>query len=376
METASLIIYILAILLVVGAIVSFSRSKKSKVLMMPKNIAGIVFILVGGFLFALQMGWLVQVNSNLAPFAVSGVSEISCPVGTSLVGGVCVEAGKKIDVTGCSVTDSQTITLSATDKYTNAAVGGSHRYSLGDAPASTVSDAGTLTAYVGNTIKVLWMNESKSSYFSKPETFTVTCNGLQRSDGTVINGRTASTKLVNNGTLTASLKNHLGNAISSATSATGATNETLGTGDVKDVEITLSGDYQKEFPYGFVGVVDINKSVIDKVVLHTGETTDNEFASATVPKSDSIAYASESSTKAYEIPVVVGSTNTVFKANIDVSDSRNPTGSTGDDIIIRLYPKNYYVNNKNGGSYDGPSAEDEDQSLVRGQATTVYIHLD
>src|SRR3990167_905145 len=161
--------YILALVIAVllaitGALISKSRTRK-KVLWIG-GIIGVIGI-IGIFAFPTYV-FSYDATTGVKFFAVAGGAYIAPPV---------VNAGKNVDVTGCSVTDSQTITLSATNKYTNLATGGTHRYSLNGAPALTVSDAGTFTAYVGNSIKVLWMNGSTSSYFGKPETFTVTCNG-------------------------------------------------------------------------------------------------------------------------------------------------------------------------------------------------------
>ncbi len=337
-----LVIIIAGILLGIGAL-SKASGKRKKLLWV-----GLV-VLIAGIIVAVVYPTSVISNASgtWSFFAVSGAGYVTPPPANT---------GGTIDVTGCSVTDSQTITLSATDKYTNGATGGTHRYSLNGAPALTVSDAGTLTAYVGNTIKVLWMNESKTSYFSEPDTYQVTCNGP----------RTFYAKLANNGTLTSTLKDNTGVVIDQVN------NQTLGVGDVKDVEITLSGQYQKDYPYGFVGVVDYNKTCIDDVVLTMGG---DAFGTATIPQSDSIAYSSESNTKGYEIPGVFSNDDVVFKATIDADDTLNPTVD-GSDVLIRLYPKNYYINDNTGGTYDGPSAQDEDNAVTRTGHETVTIHVD
>lgn len=341
-----IIVYIIASILAVGAIVSFTRGKRSKVLAMPKNVTGVLFLIGALFLFALQMGYLAQFNPALTPLTVSGGSDTSD-------GGSNVNA----DIIGCSTTDSQTITLSAVNKYTEAATGGTHRYRLNGAPALTVSDAGTLTAYVGNKISVLWMNGTLTGYFSKPETYSVECNGP----------RTFYAKLTQNGSISASLKDNLGNTVNGGTN-----NMSLAAGDVKDAEVTLSGQYQREFPYGFVGVVDYNKTTMDDVILNKDGVN---FASSTVPQTDTPTYGVDDVRKAYEVPAVVSNADLVFKATLDADDSNEPL-SESSDVILRLYGKNYFINEKNGGAFEGPSVDDENGALTRTGYVTVTIDID
>ncbi len=340
-----LIALIFAVILgITGALIKTSGTRK-KVLWIG-GIIGVVGI-IG--IFAFPTAFITyNAGTGLSFFAVTG--------GTGSGEIDLGNTGTVIDVTGCSTTDSQTITLSATDKYTSVATGGSHRYKINGAPALTVSDAGTFTAYVGNNIEVLWMNASLTSYFSNPESFKVTCNGP----------RTFYTTLANNGTLTSSLKDNLGIAM------TGGVNQTLGAGDVKDVQITLSGQYQKEFPNGFVGVIDYNKTTIDDVILNKDGIN---FASAIVPQTYSITYSSESNTKAYEIPAVLSNADLVFKVTLDADDTINPTVS-GSDVILTLFPKNYFINEKNGGSFDGPSAQDENNAVTRTGSIAITINID
>ena len=69
-------------------------------------------------------------------------------------------AGGQVVVQGgtqCGVEDT-TVTLSALNAYTAAAVGGRHVYRVNGGPVTGVADAGTFTASPGDVIQVLWAN--------------------------------------------------------------------------------------------------------------------------------------------------------------------------------------------------------------------------
>lgn len=341
----SIIVYVLAVLGAIGGIYSFTKGKKSKVLGMPKNITGLILVGIGVFLLALQMGWLAGLNSSLVPLSVAGI-------GVDNGGTSSPDSPLLADVTGCDLGTKTTITLSASDKYTSGATGGTHRYRINGAPALTVSDAGTLTASPGDVLSILWHNASTTGYYGKVDTFSVPCTGA----------KTFYTELVANGTITSSEKDSNDDTIDGTSN-----NQTLGAGDVKDVTVKLSGTYQADFPYGFIAVVEFNKTEIDDVILTQNGV---ELASASLPHTFSTTLDTASSTKVYVIPALISNGDLTFKATIDADDTYNP--KTSDNVTITYFPKNYFIDDNNGGAFAGPSAEDEDNAVTRtGQYQTL-----
>jgi len=260
----------------------------------------------------------------------------------------------------CPVEDT-TVTLSAQDKYTSASTGGSHRYRIcndnGCSPAKTVTDGSTLTASPGDVIEVLYYNGSTTGYFSAYEKYTVPCSGT----------KTFYTTLVNNGSLTTQVWNEEGDLIDSS-----GNNETLAAGDVVSLDMKVKGEYKKEFPYGLVLVVEYNKTTIDDVVVNLGGTN---LVETEVPESYSATYGSDSAKVAFDVPAVISNEILSGTVTIDADDSEDPLVD-GSDILLTYYPKNYYINEDKGGSFDGPAAEDEDNSVTRTGQFTYTLHID
>jgi len=335
------------VILAVGLLVAiFSVAKKMKA-NSRKSMAffGIALISLGAIAMSGSIAQLSGLNDKIS-------------FGDTLSVGGEEEVDLNVDVTGCDVGTKTTVTLSATDKYTTGAVGGYHRYKVNGNPAIEIADQGTFTASPGNTITVLWNNETSSGYYGSTNTYVLECTGA----------KTFSTQSVNNGTLTSSLKDSDDNTIDGS-----ANNQTLGAGDVKDVAIKLSGEYKKDFPYGFVAVIEMNKTSMDDVVLSTD--SGSVLTTATVPQSYSAVYGAESVKKAYFVPAIVSNSDLRLKATLDADDTINP-GPGGSDAIIVLYPMNYFINEDNGGAFEGPSAEDEDNALTRDGGFTVTVHVD
>jgi hypothetical protein len=137
---ASMIIYILAVLFGVGAIVSFTR--RGKVMGVGKNWMGIILLVLGGFLFALQMGYLVQISPSLAPLSIGGVITTQTTGGT---GG------------GYIVTTNPTITFGTGDaQQTGTTVGNTYYASVNGAPFGAVNTP--TTAVPGQVIDFLIVN--------------------------------------------------------------------------------------------------------------------------------------------------------------------------------------------------------------------------
>lgn len=313
------------------------------------------WLAIGGVIVAI-LGFanvIPNLNENIGFLAVAG-------------GGTGVETPEpgtnlQADVLGCDLGTKTTVTLAGVNQYSNAPVGDYNRYKINGAPAVDLADAGTFTASPGDKITVLWANESKVLYFSQVGEYVVPCTGA----------KTFYANLVNNGTLTSSVKNSDDTLMDGT-----ATNQSMGAGDVKTVSIKLTGTYQKGFPYGFVAVIDMNKTSYDDVTLT--DSAGIELPTANVPQSFSYSYyVTESSKKAYEIPAIMSNAEIVIKAVLDADDTNAPTGAgQGADVVVWVYPKNYFINEDKLGAFEGPAVENEDSGLTRtgGFNVTIQVH--
>jgi len=329
--------------IVLGAIGLFKgyRTKQTKNMMTIVTIVliGLPLLSMAGFI---ELPFLEQ---QISPATQAAVSEAPTPV---------------VETTLCPVEDT-TVTLSAIDKYTATASGGTHRYRICDSngcsPAKTVSDGGTLTASPGDVLEVLFENASTTGYFSVAKTFTIPCAGT----------KTLYAKVVKNGSLTVKAWNTDGDKIDGS-----SVNQTLGIGDVKTLDMSLEGQYQKEFPYGFVVVIEYNKSAEDDVILHDENGVD--LPEVSVPSVYSPSYGTSSTTKAYEVPAVISTDVVELRITLDASDTNNPGSGTDGDVKLTFYPKNYFINEDKGGAIDGPAAEDEDNVATRTGAIVYTLH--
>lgn len=303
----------------------------------------------------------IAIVGLLGMSAVGVIPGLSGPINlgdTFAVTGGDNSQGIDVDVTGCDLGTKTTVTLSAIDKYTSLATGGTHRYRINGAPAVDIADAGTFTASPEDQITVLWANESKTLYYGEIGEYKVPCAGA----------KTFYTELSQNGTLSSSLKDSDDIALEGS-----ANNQTLSAGDVKTLSMKLSGTYQNDFPYGFVAVVEYNNTAIDDVILSTVDGV--ELQSDVVLQSYSATYGAVSSKKAYAVSAINSNADLNLKVTIDADDSVNPSVGTA-DVIVTLYPKDYFINEKNGGEFEGPSGEDETNTLTRSGGFTVTIYTD
>jgi len=333
MEIAT-IIWVLVAIFGIAGIAGFMRSRREKVLGIGKNWFGIIAVLVAVFLAVGQMGYLSNYGVTFSASAPdnSGTPE---PI--------------KPDTKLCAVEDT-TVTLSASDKYLSTATGGSHRYRVNGAPALAIADAGTFTASPGDKLDILWGNGTTTGIFGIVDSVYVPCVGT----------KTFTTLTVNNGSVTANNLNNLDQV---------GANTTLGAGDIKDAKIKIQGQYQKEFPYGFVAVVEFNKTTMDDVILTSSGV---ELSSSNTPQTFSPAMGTESSTKAYVLPGAISNTEYTYSVTLDADDTNDPV-SPSSDVKITLYPLNNFVNDKNGGAFEGPSAEDEYNVITHGTVPVITV---
>lgn len=351
MDTNILVYVIAAILLIVGLLALFRKEKK--VAGVSKGLFSIL-VIGGVFLIAMQAGWLL--SWGISP--LTGVGE-ALPIAATVV---TPTANQPSGSVACTV-DTTTVTLSAVDKYTSVAAGGYHRYKLAGAAAAVVADAGTFTASPGQKLEVLWSNASTTGYFSKVATYTIPCSGTY----TPTEGN-SPIQLVNNGSLTTRIFNSNGVLIDGA-----ATNQSLSAGDVKSLKMEIEGSYQKDIPYGVIAVVEFNKTSIDDVVL-SNRATGVELVSANVPQVDATTLGTESSRKAYLIDSISSNAIQEFTVTLDADDSVTP--GIGSDVLIRYLPRNYFINDKTGASFDGPAAEDEYNVRTRSAGLSSTLEVD
>jgi hypothetical protein len=327
---------------IVLAILAVAVNMKKKTRQATGWIGGILLVFGAiGLLFPGTIAFLdYDVGSSGPTLAVSPVSGGSQPVQL----GVC-PPGSVEDVT---------VTLAAQNKYTAAASGGTHRYRVNGAPATTVSDAGTFTASAGAEIEVLWYNASTSGgYFSDTSVHRLDCGA---------GAPTLSRELVSNGTVTIQVFNEEGNLINGA-----AENETLAAGDVVTLEAKLKGQFQNGMPYGGILIAEYNTSEIDDVIIDFGgskvSTPDLFTVSATV-----------SGTKTYSIPAILSNQILDGTITIDADDTQNP--GQVEDIDLYLYKNNYFINYDTGGSFDGPAVEDEDDAATMSGREVFVLAID
>lgn len=322
------------ITLVIWATTSKRKKDKRKMLSWIWVI-GLGAFLVGGFANVPFLTDQIDLGDTFSA-APSGVNQGGLPEGTV-----------------CAVEDT-TVTLSSIDAYTAAATGGTHRYKVNGAPALTVSNAGTFTASPGDKLSILWLNgsESTANYFSEVSEYVIPCAGT----------KTFSSELYQNGSFNIRIFNEEGNLLDSS-----GENETLGTGDVVNLDMDLQGQYQRAYHHGLIVVAEYDKNNYTDVQVQLGGMevdVPNVFASTNTSWT----------AKAYTIPPLIGNDRVSGTLYIEVDSSANPTAIA--DILLTFYPQDYFVNDDTGGSFDGPAPEDEDDTATRSGTETFTVAID
>lgn len=309
---------------------------------------------------------MIAVASVLLMFA--GVAFLDQPTGNFLGGtGSTLDIGGESDGAivssgicppGKQVEDT-TVTLAAKDKFTSGASGGRHTYRVGDnGVIKDIADAGSFTASPGDKLQILWGNGSYTTgnYFSQYQELNVPCQGTYE----------PVAELVQNGTLTFEVFNEEGNLID-----TTGENETLANGDVVTLTSNLKGTFQRGFPLGGVMVVEYDPTYYDKITVDFGDTV-----TATTP-----SYYSRSNTNnatvAYNIPAILGTNALGGTITIDVNDNNNPAQSGGSqDVFLTFVPKNYFIDEDNGGSFNNIGVQDEDLARAFPHSTAFRLNVD
>jgi len=316
--------------------------KERKVAGFPKMGVAVILAVLAVGLFAMQGGYLGQVGLN--PLSSVGVPSVDTP---QLDDNLQCPPGSPEDTT---------VTLSAVDKYTSVATGGSHRYKINGAPALTVANAGTFTASPGDTLEILWFNATSGAYLSDRSVEVIPCNA-----GT----KTFSRELYANATVTVNVFNSAGNQIDGNT-----INETIGAGDAKALQGEISASNKAGFSHGGVVTVEYNDTEFDEVTLTSGTFgLSSRGGNPTVHKLTSV----DNTAVSYNADALIGSGIKTFTVNYDADDTVNP--GTTSDIVITWRPNNYFINEDTAGSFDGPAVEDEDRTATYGQLSVFSVHL-
>jgi len=345
MDYATLFQYLGFGLLGIAVVALFMKSKKSITAAKWSGVSAAillvaVFVLPGAGVNLAFLG--NQVGSGGSPLAIGD----NAGAGT---GGVTQELPSGF----CPGIEDTTVKWLGYDAYNTSAAGGTHRYSINGAlVTSTISDAGTATLSPGDVIETLWENGATTSYFSAVSTVSVPCSGtFDIPQPLSMNGSLTSTFLESS-------------AEQPITGLTGV-NQTLGVGDVKTVDMKLSGQYQTDYPYGFIAVFDYNATEIDNVIL--SDVAGNELIPATTPQSYTEFNPTANVIKTYLIAAPLKSTTeNVYQVTIDSDNTYNPGAGLGTtNVTVTLYPRNYFLNEQAGGKFDGPAAEDESNTLTR-----------
>lgn len=292
--------------------------------------------------------WVIIVIGLLIVGAVTWVA--MKPAGTTLAPGQDI-----IDIVGCSVEDT-TVTFSAVNEYTQAASGGSHRYSANGAPPLVVSDAGTATLSPGDVVDVLFMNATSGTYFSElSEGYVIPCKGTD----------TISAEVTPNGTITIQVFNE--NGVSVGT--TGTNNETLGADEEVALDFNMKGTGSTGMPHGGIINVEFNDTEIDNVKLKIDGVYLEQVSS---PPVYTPTMGGDSQEKAYLIPAMAGTTKVEGQIEIDTDDSNNPVAGT--QIILELRPYDYYVDTDTG-VMTSPNVDDNDDTVTFNQVTTFRLGI-
>ena len=342
MDNATILYIIAGIVGLIGLAFAFSRH--STINGRSKWIFALPLIAGASFLVLWQMGTLATWGLGLSPLA----------------SGIPGEDGIILTPPPSSqyLREDTTVTLSGKDLFTGAPAGGNHRYSINGNPALTVADAGTFTASPGDVLDILYGNASTTGEFS------VVAREVVPDKGTV----TFSTLMVDNGTITTTFRNDVGDRIT----ATGV-NQTIGANDLRTVDAKLTVTSETAFQHGLAIIVDYNDTAFDNVKLHQGGA---EFQITTVPNTYTALWGVNGGTKGYVIPgIFKGGTDLVFKVDLD-SGAMNPTITNLANVTLAYFPMNYYINDDQGGAFAGPSHLDEDNVLTRPGAGTGQLYYD
>ncbi len=320
---------ILGLIALIITIVAFAKKMKKNT-RMTLAIIGIIGLIVGGYAY---------VTPGAIPFLDQTFDTSTLTAG--------VEPGQpSVSRELCPVEDT-TVTFTGIDKYTSQPSGGTHRYWVNSDPALTVSDQGTKTLSPGDRVKVLFGNETATSFFGSIEEETIPCAGTH----------TISGETVRNGTLTLRVFNDDDVLIVAGTSTT------LEAGETQSLDIDLQGSHQYGAPYGGIIVAEYDKNNFTDVTVDFGAGEVSVPTIHTVSSTTNVA-------KAYRFPVLEQDDKILGKLRIEVKSGIDDV-DTSVNISLQTYNYDYYLDEDLGGIIAGPSAQDEDSTIISTSGGTV-----
>lgn len=297
--------WIFAAVFLIAALVSFTRGKKSKVLMMNKTFAGVLFVVVAIFLFAWQQGYL-ESSTGLTPLSsVQVPSQPSTPAGANVASG-----GESYQPTASYATK---------DKFATTSISGTSYYKVGNEAAGTVAKT---NVRVGGTY-TYWV--SNSTYYVQPKTF-IAHEGA--------NDITADAWQNTTTTLTAY------DTVGHATSSAGLSNCSMGANDQCNIEFTYQGTAKNSAsPFGGVMVIEYNNTLSSVTCTGDQLLTENPYHLTYKVASIENTYR----VLAYSSSMDDGSGNT---RTISCQFKNGATAAgAGSPYYVKFIPANYYLTN-------------------------------
>lgn len=237
-----------------------------------------------------------------------------------------------------AVVEDTTVTFDMKDKYsaTTTLLGSIYVKDDAHTPVNKTTDAGQVVYSPGDELEIWWNMETPAQYATRT-TEKVPCLGTA-----VFNA-----DVYRNGTITAQLfSEDDGLALLAADGAdtkNSANSEALAAGDVVSLVGSLTGQFERGYPYGFIAVVDYNRSSIDTVDMNiNGVKAEAASAPSTHSPIGSGINAAGRASKAFKIPAIVSNQKLDWTFTVDADDTIDPD-AVGSPMNITFYDYDYYV---------------------------------
>lgn len=278
----------------------------------------------------------------LLGLVIAGYAGWLTPIGSAISGFFSVEGKPNPVITqGCSVSGAPSMTIKTAEFYTSTSVNIAYKYREQGSSAWTTGTTGTAVTdmTIGKTYEVV-IGVDNASYYSVKDFITVPCEANPSKEVKI-------KAIATNSSLSVYVKNNDGQANSNSVP------QSLNAGDIKDVTITLAGQYQKDWGNTKL-LLSCNgtNSVLDSLKL-------NGFTEVDEP--GNMTKASDFSYYSWIINdnLKSNSNELSFKLTIDADDTNAP-GT--EDIDCEVWDENGYINADTQNYETG--FEDEDDTIV------------
>jgi len=234
-------------------------------------------------------------------------------------------------------------------------------------------DGSTLTANPNDEITIVYaVNDSQagnSGYYAAKQEFTVPCVGevttgeMKDSEAYLLFASDASNMSVR-------VFNEDNGNLNSATD-----NETLGAGDVVNLQMTFIGTYEDGYsPYGpFLITVDANKTLYDEFNINGAKKVSTPNQHSNKLSSDSQTWTFEVAADKDGMPGVQSNEQIDLVLTVDVDDSTNP-GTTGGGLIYLVrYDGDWFINGDNGKAEWGYETDQDADVGLSNPQKLVYV---